>query len=94
MNPNNSAPPGTANGRSACSGRAHAEFRLCRLNARSARVSTAAIDLVNESLVIDMLGLLTREWSTLDEWKKDPATFTEADFHRSDPAGLEFSIPQ
>lgn len=36
-------------------------------------VSTRAVDLVRESTVIDMLGLVTFDWRQLREWHHHPA---------------------
>lgn len=54
----------------------------------AAGVSTRAIDLVKQSNVIDMLGLLTLNWSLLAQWHTNPATFTEADFNKLKSSGI------
>jgi len=36
------------------------------------RYSTRAVDLVTESNILDMLGLLTLNWSLLDQWHRVP----------------------
>lgn len=53
----------------------------CRLFGSSGRLySTRAIDLVAESLVVDMLGLLTMDWAKLDRWHAKPTEFSADDF--------------
>lgn len=54
-----------------------------RLYAGSQRsYSVRTIDLVRQSLVIDMLGLLTQDWPKLRRWHQNPDTFGETDFDR------------
>lgn len=59
--------------------------------ARSAQPSTHAIDLVHESLVVDMLNQflyrLDRQ-QKLREWLSKPGAFTEADFHAYKDCGV------
>jgi membrane dipeptidase len=59
----------------------------------SISVSTRAIDLVSSSTVIDMLGLLTMDWSKLWRWQRDPSTFDEADFRRLEVTGVRVFHP-
>src|SRR4051794_3665396 len=69
-------------------------FSRCRLNAVPARTfSTTAIDLVNESVVIDMLGLLTKDWARLERWQSDPATFETGDFQAVRASGVRVFNP-
>jgi len=55
--------------------------------------STRAIDLVAQSNVIDMLGLLTLNWPLLDQWHQSPAAFGEADFARLRNSGIDIFHP-
>jgi len=69
-------------------------FGLCRLNARSVRpFSTTAIDLVYESVVIDMLGLFTRDWDRLQQWHDNPASFTSGDLQSLRSLGIAVFNP-
>jgi membrane dipeptidase len=65
-----------------------------RLFARSqAEYSRRAVDLVTESLVIDMLGLLTLDWGKLEHWERDPNGFRPADFHKLRSSGISVFHP-
>jgi membrane dipeptidase len=44
------------------------------VGAGRSRYSRRTVDLVEESLVIDMLGLLTLDWAKQKQWFQDPAT--------------------
>jgi membrane dipeptidase len=59
----------------------------------SRRYSKRAMDLVAESNVIDMLGLLTLNWSLLDRWQQVPAAFTDGDFRRLRSSGIDVFHP-
>ena len=59
----------------------------------AAGYSTRAIDLVTQSNVIDMLGLLTLDWKLLDRWQSDPAGFGEADFQKLRDSGIDVFHP-
>ncbi len=61
--------------------------------ARAAGHSMRAIDLVTESNVIDMLGLLTLDWDLLDRWQRSPDTFGEADFRKLRDSGINVFHP-
>ncbi len=50
--------------------------------------SGRAVDLVRESVVIDMLGLLTLGQARGGEWMRDPDRFTEADLQRFRDSGI------
>lgn len=65
-------------------------FGRCRLNAAGIEreYSVRTVDLVGRSMVIDMLGLLTLDYSRLRNWHSDPSTFTEADFDRLKQSGI------
>ena len=69
----------------------------CRLMAAPGiapiEVSTRAIDLVAGSTVIDMLGLLTLDWSKLWQWCRDPAAFAETDFKKLQSSGVKVFHP-
>ncbi len=58
-----------------------------------AQYSSRAVDLVTRSNVIDMLGLLTLNWSLLDRWHKTPETFREADARKLRDSGISVFHP-
>lgn len=64
----------------------------CRLSA-ALTVSTKAVDAVLASTVIDMLGLLTLDWSRLLRWQETPAAFLEPDFRRLEASGINIFHP-
>ena len=71
-------------------------FGVCRLEASdqiSVQVSIRAVDLVRESLVIDMLGLLTLDWPRLRGWQRRPETFGEADYRALGRLGVRVFHP-
>jgi membrane dipeptidase len=51
------------------------------------------MDLVGDSNVIDMLGLLTLNWPLLDRWHRDPAQFTDVDFRKLRSSGIDVFHP-
>jgi membrane dipeptidase len=55
--------------------------------------SSLAVDLVRESTVIDMLGLLTLDFKKLDIWRTRPASFRLADFQRLKDSGITVFHP-
>jgi membrane dipeptidase len=59
----------------------------------AAGVSTRAIDLVTQSNVIDMLGLLTLNWALLARWQSAPERFGEADFKKLQSSGINVFHP-
>jgi len=61
--------------------------------ATSAGYSTRVVDLVAESNVIDMLGLLTLDWPLLDRWHQDPSAFTDSDFRKLRNSGIDVFHP-
>jgi membrane dipeptidase len=69
----------------------------CRLMAAPGiapiEISTRAIDLVAGSPVVDMLGLLTLDWSKLWQWCRDPAAFAETDFKKLQSSGIKVFHP-
>lgn len=64
----------------------------CRLSA-ALTVSTRAVDAVLGSTVIDMLGLLTLDWTRLMSWQQRPAAFLEPDFRRLEASGVNIFHP-
>jgi membrane dipeptidase len=66
---------------------------LARFALASRPYSTRAIDLVAQSNVIDMLGLLTLNWPLLDRWHKSPTAFGEADFAKLRNSGIDIFHP-
>ncbi len=66
----------------------------CRLWAEGTlEVSTRAVDLVASSTVIDMLGLLTLDWSKLFRWQQTPSSFGEEEFRRLEGSGVSIFHP-
>jgi membrane dipeptidase len=55
--------------------------------------STRAVDLVAQSNVIDMLGLLTLDWPRLERWHTAPQSFTEADARKLRNSGINIFHP-
>ncbi|HEV8629478.1 MAG TPA: membrane dipeptidase [Thermoanaerobaculia bacterium] len=55
--------------------------------------SVRAVDLVRQAMVIDMLGLLTLDWSRLARWQREPGSFREADFERLRASGVDVFHP-
>lgn len=69
-------------------------FGRARLYAGSDQpYSVRTIDLVRESTVIDMLGLLTQDWAKLQRWHEDPASFGSGDFARLRSSGITMFHP-
>ncbi len=50
--------------------------------------STRTLDLVRQSTVIDMLGLITLNYKKLSGWESDPGRFLHADFLRLKSSGI------
>lgn len=66
----------------------------CRLFAGEPRsYSVRAIELVEQSNVIDMLSLLTLDWRLLDRWRGTPDAFGEADFQKLRSSGIRIFHP-
>jgi membrane dipeptidase len=59
----------------------------------SAEYSTRAIDLVRNSTVIDMLGLLTLDYRKLGAWQRQPDSFPDAAFERMKASGTTIIHP-
>ncbi len=55
--------------------------------------SRRAVDLVRDSLVIDMLGLLTLDWAKLARWEREPGAFGAADFEKLKSSGVTVFNP-
>jgi membrane dipeptidase len=55
--------------------------------------STLAIDLVRDSTVIDMLGLLTLDYRKLSQWQRQPQTFHAKDLQRLKDSGTTVFHP-
>ncbi len=60
---------------------------------RPLEVSTRAVDLVLGSPVIDMLSLLTLEWSELWRWQDAPGSFRESDYRRLEAPAIDVYHP-
>jgi membrane dipeptidase len=65
----------------------------CASRLWSAQYSMRAIDLVTQSNVIDMLGLLTLDWALLNRWQSSPAAFGESDFRKLRDSGIDVFHP-
>jgi membrane dipeptidase len=59
----------------------------------AAEYSTQTIDLVRESLVIDMLGLLTLDYQKLASWRAKPSGFKPAELQRLKNSGITIFHP-
>jgi membrane dipeptidase len=59
----------------------------------AAGYSARTLDLVAQSNVIDMLGLLTLDWPLLERWQTSPDAFGEADFRRLLDSGIQVFHP-
>ena len=66
---------------------------FARIALASRPYSTRAIDLVEQSNVIDMLGLITLNWPLLDRWHQSPAAFTKDDFTKLRGSGIDTFHP-
>lgn len=56
-------------------------------------VSTRAVDLVLGTTVIDMLGLLTLDWSKLFRWQSGSGAFGEPDYRQLEVSGIKIFHP-
>ncbi len=52
-----------------------------------------AVDLMGQTAVIDMLGLLTLDWPRLAGWQREPCTFGAVDFARLRLSGIDVFHP-
>ena len=65
-----------------------------RLFAHSrAEYSRRTVDCVRDSVVIDMLGLVTLDWDKLRRWQLEPGAFKPADFHKLRESGITVFHP-
>lgn len=55
--------------------------------------SRRTIELVGGSVVIDMLGLPTLDWSRLTRWEEDPHAFRNADYDKLERSGITVFHP-
>ncbi|HVX65532.1 MAG TPA: membrane dipeptidase, partial [Bryobacteraceae bacterium] len=55
--------------------------------------SHRTIDLVRESIVIDMLGLVTLDWAKLERWQREPGAFKSSDFKKIQSSGISVFHP-
>jgi membrane dipeptidase len=55
--------------------------------------SARAVDILERTTVIDMLGLLTLDWRKLRRWQQVPGSFTEADFQKLLASGISIFHP-
>jgi membrane dipeptidase len=60
---------------------------------QSRRYSKRAVDLIQDSVVIDMLGLLTLDWDRLARWQRQPGAFCESDFCKLQSSGITVFNP-
>ena len=51
------------------------------------------MDLVRESVVIDMLGLLTLDWAKLDRWQRQAGAFDSGAFRKIEDSGITVFHP-
>jgi membrane dipeptidase len=68
----------------------------CRLFAETGQTtqySIRAVDLVTQSNVIDMLGLLTLNWDQLARWQREPGCFGPDDFAKLRDSGIDVFHP-
>lgn len=63
----------------------------CRIGA--SEVSTRAVDLVQATTVVDMLGLLTMDWPRLARWQARPEAFEESDWLELRASGVGIFHP-
>jgi membrane dipeptidase len=67
--------------------------RFCLFAQSQLAYSTLALDLVRRSTVIDMLGLLTLNYSKLCSWEADPSGFAAHDFEKLKESGITIFHP-
>lgn len=58
-----------------------------------ASFSARTLDLIRESTVIDMLGLLTLDYKALNAWRSDPACFLPSDLKKLKDSGITIFHP-
>lgn len=64
----------------------------CRLYGQN-EYSTRTVDIVQQSLVVDMLGLLTLNWQKLERWQASPLEFSKADRNKIRESGITVFHP-
>jgi len=62
-------------------------------NGDSTEYSTQTIDLIRNTTVIDMLGLLTLDWAKLSGWRSQPGRFKPVDFQKLKNSGITIFHP-
>lgn len=67
--------------------------RFCLFAQSEIAFSAATLDLVQRSTVIDMLGLLTLNYSKLESWVVQPALFTPRDLEKLRASGITVFHP-
>jgi len=67
--------------------------RFCLFADTEPAYSAATLDLVQRTTVIDMLGLLTLNYSKLSSWETQPARFAPQDFERLRASGITVFHP-
>jgi membrane dipeptidase len=67
--------------------------RFCLFAETEAAYSTSTLDLVQRSTVIDMLGLLTLDYSKLCSWMAEPGCFAPRDFQKLKTSGITIFHP-
>lgn len=67
--------------------------RFCLSGHPRVEYSRRAFDLVRESVVIDMLGLVTLDWPKLDRWQREPGAFKAVDFRKIQESGITVFHP-
>ena len=55
--------------------------------------STRTIDLVHQSVVVDMLGLLTLNWQKLERWQASPLEFSKVERNKIRDSGITVFHP-
>jgi membrane dipeptidase len=67
--------------------------RFCLFAQSETTYSTLTLDLVQRSTVIDMLGLLTLDYSKLCSWEAEPRDFAPHDFEKLRASGITIFHP-
>lgn len=68
-------------------------FSAAPLLALGREYSRRAVDLVRETTVIDMLGLLTLDWAKLDRWQRQAGAFDSGAFRKIEDSGITVFHP-
>ena len=67
--------------------------RFCLFAASEVAYSRSTLDLIQRSTVIDMLGLLTLDYSKLCSWETEPGCFAPRDFQKLKASGITIFHP-